>query len=119
MSDFIMTRSELFYLLPYFISLALSLGILYYTWERRTAKGVTAFTWYIAGQTLWTFGFIVELLTPDVAGKMFWDGFQWLAGLILVITFPIFAVQYAEHKFKNPQRMFWLSLIVPALFVIL
>lgn len=119
MSGFIMTRSEIFYLLPYFASLALSLGILYYTWERRSAKGVAAFTWYTAGQTLWVFGFIIELLTPDLFGKMFWDGFQWLASLIIVIAFPIFTVQYTEYKFKNPQRMFVLSLIVPAVFVII
>jgi putative nucleotidyltransferase with HDIG domain/PAS domain S-box-containing protein len=113
-----MTRSELFYLLPYFVSLALSLGILYYTWERRSAKGVTAFTWYAAGQTLWIFGFIVELLTPDLAGKMFWDGFQRLAGIVIVVAFPIFTVQYTEYKFKNPRRAFILSLVVPAIFVI-
>lgn len=117
MSDFNMTRAEVFYLLPYFASLALSLGILYYTWERRSAKGVTAFAWYSAGQTLWIFGFILELLTADLLGKMFWDGFQWLAGLMVVIAFPIFAVQYTEYKFKNPQRMFVLSLVMPALFI--
>src|SRR5258706_16383088 len=98
MSGFIMTRSELFYLLPYFTSLALSLGILYYTWELRSAKGVTAFTWYAAGQTLWTFGFILELISPDLTEKMFWDGFQWLAGILLVVAFPAFAVQYTERK---------------------
>ena len=116
MSSFNMTRAEVFYLLPYFASLALSLGILYYTWERRAAKGVTAFTWYTAGQTLWIFGFILELLTSDLFGKIFWDGFQWLAGLIIVIAFPIFTVQYTEYKFKKPQRMFILALVIPVIF---
>lgn len=116
MSSFNMTRAEVFYLLPYFASLALSLGILYYTWERRAAKGVTAFTWYTAGQTLWIFGFILELLTSDLFGKIFWDGFQWLAGLIIVIAFPIFTVQYTEYKFKKTQRMFVLALVIPVIF---
>ena len=113
-----MTRSEIFYLLPYIVSLVLSLGILYYTWERRSAKGVTAFTWYTAGQTLWVLGFVIELLTPDLYGKMFWDGFQWLAGLILVVALPVFTVQYAEYKFKNPRRLFFLSLILPVIFIV-
>ena len=117
-SDFFMTRSEIFYLLPYFVSLILSLGILYYTWERRSAKGVTAFTWYVAGQTLWILGFIIELLSPDLFGKMFWDGFQWLAGLFLVVAFPVFTVQYTEYKSKNPRRLFILSLIVPVIFTV-
>jgi putative nucleotidyltransferase with HDIG domain/PAS domain S-box-containing protein len=114
-----MTRTEILYLLPYFAALVLSAGILNYTWRRRSAKGVTAFTWYIAGQTLWVIGFILELLTPDLPGKMFWDGFQWLAILLLVIVFPVFAVQYTEYKFNNPRQMFALSFIVPALFVII
>ena len=114
-----MTRAELLYLLPYFASLALSLGILYYTWERRSAKGVTAFAWFAAGQSLWIFGFIFELLSPSLTEKIFWDGFQWLAGVLLVIAFPVFAVQYAEYKLKNPRRLFILSLIVPAAFVMM
>jgi len=118
-SGFIMTRSEVLYLLPYFASLALSLGILYYTWERRSAKGVTAFAWYAFGQTLWIFGFIIELVASDLYEKIFWDGFQWLAGLLLVIAFPVFAVQYTEHKLKNPQRLFFLSLIMPVIFAVI
>jgi len=111
-----MTRAEVLYLLPYILSLALSLGVLYYTWNRRSAKGVTAFAWFVAGQTLWIFGFIVELVTPSLFGKIFWDSFQWLAGLLLVIAFPTFAAQYTEFKFHNPRRMFYLALVVPALF---
>jgi len=111
-----MTRSELLYLLPYLGSLALSLGVLYYSWQRRRAKGVIAYVWYVAGQTLWVFGFIVELLSSNQAEKIFWDGFQWLAGLLFVIAFPVFAVQYTERKLKYSQHLFTLSLIVPVLF---
>ncbi|MEP7135081.1 MAG: histidine kinase N-terminal 7TM domain-containing protein [Chloroflexota bacterium] len=113
-----MTRIEALYLLPYVASLALSLGVLYYTWTKRSAKGATAFTWYVAGQTLWLFGFIVELISPDIFEKIFWDGFQWLAGLIIIVAFPIFAVQYTEYKFKDPRRAFIFSLIVPGIFII-
>jgi len=114
-----MTRSEILYLLPYLGSLALSLGILYYAWQRRQVKGVNAYVWYVAGQALWVFGFIFELLSLEMAGKIFWDGFQWLAGLFYVVAFPVFAVQYSEHPVKNPRRLFRLSFVVPVLFTIL
>ena len=114
-----MTRSEILYLLPYLGSLALSLGVLYYAWQRRQVKGVNAYVWYVTGQTLWVFGFIVELLSLEMAGKIFWDGFQWLAGLFYVVAFPVFAVQYSEHPVKNPLRLFRLSFVVPVLFTIL
>ncbi len=114
-----MTRAEIFYLLPYLGSLALSLGVLFYAWQRRQSKGVNAYVWYVAGQTLWVFGFILELLSMEMTGKIFWDGFQWLAGLFVVIAFPVFAVQYSEHPVRNPHRLFRLSFIVPVVFTIL
>jgi PAS domain S-box-containing protein len=113
-----MSRAEILYLLPYVASLAISLGVLYYTWKRREARGAAAFGSYVAGRTLWIFGFILELLSPDISGKMFWDGFQWLAASIEVVAFPVFAAQFTEHKFKHPQRLFALSLVVPSLFTL-
>jgi putative nucleotidyltransferase with HDIG domain/PAS domain S-box-containing protein len=113
-----MSRAELLYLLPYIVSLALSAGVLYYTWMRRTAKGAAAFAWYIAGQTLWILGFVIELVAPSLSEKIFWDGFQWLAGLFVIVTLPVFAVQYSDHKLNNPRRLFFLSLIVPILFTL-
>jgi hypothetical protein len=60
-----MTRAEILYLLPYLGSLALSLGVFYYAWRRRQAKGVSVYLWYVARQTLWVFGFILELLSIE------------------------------------------------------
>jgi len=114
-----MSRAELLYLFPYFISLIISLGVFYYTWQRRSAKGATFFMWYVAGQALYIFGFIVELLSHSLVEKVFWDAFQWLARLIILTTFPAFAVQYTEYKFKDSRRVFLLSLIVPGLLFIL
>jgi PAS domain S-box-containing protein/putative nucleotidyltransferase with HDIG domain len=92
---------------------------LYYAWQRRQSKGVNAYVWYVAGQTLWIFGFILELLSLEKTGKIFWDGFQWLAGLFVVVAFPVFAVQYSEHPVKDPRKLFRLSFVVPVVFTIL
>ncbi len=114
-----MLRTEIYYLIPYFISLAISVGVFMIAWQRRKAPGVNAFIGYAIGQTFWLFGFILELVSPSLSSKIFWDGFQWLAGQYLVIALPIFAVQYTEHKLKNQQLLFRLSLIAPALFTAL
>jgi len=92
---------------------------LFYAWYHRTARGVRAYTWYALGQTLWIFGFILELISPDLSGKIFWDGFQWLATLFILIAFPVFTVQYSELKLSHPARIFWLSLLVPTIFALL
>jgi len=114
-----MTRAEILYLTPYLGSLLLSAGVLFYAWRHRDAPGVRAYTWYAFGQTLWIFGFLIELISNDLYNKIFWDGFQWLAGLVILIAFPVFAVQHSNFKLKHPVRMFWLSLIVPAIFTLL
>ena len=115
---YIMSRTEILYLLPYFASLAISLGVLVYAWERRQAKGASAYLWYVAGQAFWVLGFILELLSQSRQDKIFWDGMQWIAGFFITIAFPVFAVQYTEYKLKNPRKLFWFSFIFPALFTL-
>jgi len=114
-----MTRAEVLYLIPYIISLVLSTGVLVYTWTRRNAQGATAFAWYVTGQVLWIAGFIFEMISADIGGKIFWDEFQWLAGFLVVIALPVFMVQYTEYKLQNARTLFRLSFIFPSIFTLL
>jgi PAS domain S-box-containing protein/putative nucleotidyltransferase with HDIG domain len=114
-----MNIPKILYLLPYFGSLGLSLGILFFALRRRGAPGTSAYIWYASAQSLWIFGFIVELILPTLQLKMFWDGAQWLAAVIVLVSFPVFAVQYTEHKLRYPRMYFAFSLIVPVIFTAL
>lgn len=114
-----MPSTELIYLFPYLASLGLSVGVLVYAWMHRRAKGVYAYSFYVAGQSLWIFGFILELISPSLAGKLFWDGFQWLAGLLSLVAMPVFAVQYSDQKIRNSRRAFLSSLVIPIIFTLL
>jgi PAS domain S-box-containing protein len=113
-----MTRKELIYLIPYFASLALSLGVLFYAWTRRSAKGATAFAWYSTGQTIWVLGFIAELVTRNLEGKIFWDSVQWVAGFLAIIALPVFVVQYTEYNPPYGKILFRLSFLLPSVFTI-
>jgi len=114
-----MSRAEILYLIPYFLSLALSIGVLVYTWTRRSAQGAVAFAWYVLGQVLWIAGFIFELISADLAGKIFWDAFQWFAGFLVVVALPVFMVEYTEYKLERAKLFFWLSLIFPFILALL
>lgn len=107
------------YLLPYVASLVLSLGVFILALQQRRAQGARAFIWYVGSQALWVFGFILELASPSLECKIFWDAFQWTAGAIVLVAFPVFAVQYAEFKIKHSRRLFFLSLVVPAILLLL
>lgn len=112
-----MTRDELIFLIPYLISWILSVSVLVYSWYRRKAQAAAAFVWYTAGQSLWITGFILELVSTNIADKIFWDGFQWFSGLISLVAIPAFVVRYTELKLDNERTLFRLSLVVPAIFV--
>jgi PAS domain S-box-containing protein/putative nucleotidyltransferase with HDIG domain len=110
--------NKFLFLLPYILSFAISLGVLIYAWQFRNIRGAKAYVWYVAGQSLWAFGYIFELTSPSLSGKIFWDQFQWVAGIFILISFPVFAIQYTETKIRRPYLFFGLSLIVPLLFVV-
>jgi len=114
-----MNREEFFYLLPYLISLALSLGIFIYAWRHRHVRGARAYTWFVAGQTLTIASFIFELISPNLQTKIMWDKLQWLTDSFLVfIPFLLFSVQFSEHQLKKP-RLTWAYWIgAPILFTL-
>lgn len=103
------------FLLPYIFSFAISLGVLGVTWRFRNVHGAKAYAWYVAGQGLWVLGYILELVSIGLKGKIFWDQFQWVAGLFITIAFPVFAIQYTETEVRRPSLLFSLSLVVPLL----
>lgn len=114
-----MGREEIIYLIPYATSLGISLGILLYTWIRRTARGARWFFWYILGQSLYIFGNVVEMISSDLNTKLFWESFQWVVGNIALVALPFFAIEFTEYKIKNVRKIFALSLVIPILFSIL
>ena len=112
-----MTRAQLLYLLANFLSLGLSLGVAIYAYGRRRVQGTRAYVWYAVGQTLWILGFILGTINPSLDGKIAWESFQWIAGQLILVSFPVFAVEYTNYKLRHPGLMFGLSLIVPAVFI--
>lgn len=114
-----MTRTEILYLAPYLASFLITLSILGAVFKKAVAPGSFAFGWYVLGLLLWVGGFIFEVLSTELGDMIFWDGFQWLGIQISVIAMPVFAVQFTEHKLRQPRILFLLSMIVPFLFSVI
>ncbi|HEX9331576.1 MAG TPA: histidine kinase N-terminal 7TM domain-containing protein [Anaerolineales bacterium] len=107
-----MNREEILYLMPYVFSLLLTLGIFLYTLRHRHVRGARVYTWFIGGQTLTILGFILELVSPKLETKIFWDKFQWFTiSFLIILPFLIFAIQYSEHKLRYPS-LSWAIIIV-------
>ena len=89
-----MTGSALLPLALFALSLAISLGVAGYCWRRRGEVGAAAYALVAASQASWTLGFIFELISPTLSGKILWDNFQflglfgWVVGIIaFTLTF--------------------------------
>ena len=65
-------------LLPYVLSTAISAAVAAYCWRRRARPGVAAFAVVAASEAFWTLGFLFELASPGLRGKLFWDNLQYL-----------------------------------------
>ena len=114
-----MTRAQFLYLIPNLFALALSLGVAIYAYTRRHIRGTRAYVWYAGGQTLWILGFIAGMAMPTLNEKIFWEDFQYIGGLVVMVAFPIFAIEYSDYKHQRPKLLFWLSLIFPIIFFLL
>jgi PAS domain S-box-containing protein len=112
-----MNREVVLILTPYLLSLALSLVIFAYTWQRRAVRGARTYAWFVGGQVLTILGFILELLSPDLQSKLGWDKFQWLTDTwLVVLPFLVFCIQFTDHSIRRPRLTwgYWLGL--PLLF---
>ena len=114
-----MSWVKLLYLLPYIISLLISLGVTVYSWHRRSVKGAKEYSFVAFAQFIWIFGFICELIVSSLKAKIFWDNFQWWGSLLWPVAFFIFAVRYSDREIIHPLRTGILLLIFPLIFLFL
>ena len=107
-----MDWQKLIFLSPYLISLAVAISLGLYTWRRRGVTGATTYTIIALAQASWTLGFILELLSPTIEAKIFWDDFQFGAGFLLLTGYAVFAAEYTG-RLKHPRRTWVLLSIAP------
>jgi len=107
------------YLIPYAISMTISMVVGIYSWRRRAVSGARAYAILALGQASWTFGYIFELASPSLKGKVFWDNFQFIGGGIWLIAFLAFVLDFTGRSLSHPKRTWILLSIVPAAIVLL
>ena len=97
-------------LLPYLLSLAITLSLAVFTFRRRSVLGARSFFILILTELLETVGFILELVAPTLNGKMFWDNFQWYTTLLLGVAMLYFSLEYIGRSKPVVRR--WIGLLV-------
>jgi PAS domain S-box-containing protein len=101
-----MVWQTLAHLTPYLISLVLSVGIGIYAWRRKDVPGATPFALTTCAEAVWTVGYVLELVSPGLHGKISWDNAQWVGLVAIPPLFLAFSLQYTGRRPPRP-RLLW------------
>ena len=102
---------QLQYIIPFLISIAILSWSAAYAWRRRRVAGAREFSLHIMAEMLWVIAFTLELLSPSLKAKLFWDDFQWACVLLVAITFAVFVLRYAKGVQLNRKTTGQLALV--------
>ena len=89
-----MQKIEIINLIPYLLSLLISISVGVFTIKRRRVVGAVSFSLIIFIEILTTIGYVLELISPDLKSKIFWDNFQWHTSLIFPVVLLLFTYEY-------------------------
>lgn len=108
-----MDRAEILFLVPYFISLLVSIVVGFYTWQRRSVEGATAFLSVIAIEVLYILVYVFHLISETIQGKIFWDNLRYVISALGPATVLFFGIQFTRRKLDKPVGTWVLVSIFP------
>ncbi len=85
-------------LAPYELSLLLALLCLVLVWQRRQMPWARCLIAALFCQAIYIAGYLCEVLTESLSGKIFWDNLQWLPSLSIVLFHALFVRAYTGKK---------------------
>lgn len=111
--------SDWFNYLPLLLSIVLTAGVAAYAWRHHQSPGIKTFMFVTLAELSWSVGYLFELSSPSLAGKLFWDDFQFIGSMFVPFLLMIFAYEYTGQERSLPTRTrIWLA-VFPLLFLLL
>jgi diguanylate cyclase (GGDEF)-like protein len=110
-------RLNLYIPLVYMSTAVVYAGLGVYAWQKRSAAAVASFGWAMLGLFIWTFAYSLEIISPSLAGKLFFVGIEYI-GLVIAPVFMLFfafAFGGKSHLLTFRVRAFLLLLPITAL----
>jgi len=90
----------------------LSVGVLFYAWRYRTARGMPVLIWLMFSILGWLTCNILELSTTTEAGTVFWAKAGYIFIQSTVLVWLRFALHYTDrYKWLRASRFGWLCII--------
>lgn len=115
-----MNLETLPYLVPYLASMGVTFGVGVFIWrQRRNVPGAAAYALASIFSGLWIFGYIFEIITPDLDGKIFWDNFQYIGTMFLPTATLVFGLVFVRRNEKGMWRLWRRYSVIPVIIILL
>ena len=113
-----MTLPTFFYLSPYILSVLICAGTSFYAFRRRELLGARPFAFLAASETIWAAGYVLQLVSPTLAGKLLWNNFQFLGAVGAPLAYLAFSLKYTGQTIKQSTWRIILALTAAILLLI-
>ncbi len=84
----------IFYVLPLAISTVTGLLLAFYISRRVSAPGALPLIGLMLAAAVWSFGYLLEIISVDLATRIFWAGFQYLGIVSISPAWISFCAEY-------------------------
>jgi len=102
------------FLLLLAISIVISLSLAAYASRRRDVVGALPFAVMLVGEAIWAFSYMIEIASPELEAKLFWNNCKYSAADIMAAALFVFALQYSGRG-AHLKRVWWLLFVFPAI----
>ncbi len=96
-----------------FVTAAIAGGLVAYIWRQRPAPGATPLALLMLGIAEWSFGYAMELGSPELGGKLFWTSFNFIGIVSVPTLWLVFALEYTNRQRWLTRRNLVLLAILP------
>jgi PAS domain S-box-containing protein len=102
------------YAMAMLMTMAISGGLVFYMWRRRSARGAIPLALMMLSVAGWSFGYALELGSPSLSAKIFWTNFNFIGIVIAPVAWFIFVLEYTYRDHWLTRRNVTL-LFIPSL----
>ncbi|MCI0711533.1 MAG: ATP-binding protein [Chloroflexi bacterium] len=88
-------------------SAAVAAALAYYTWRRRDVNGGTALFIMLVAISIWSTGYIFEIVSDSLIAKLFWVKIEYLGIATIPATWVVFTLRYTSRSIPR-----WLGIVL-------
>ncbi|HEX2981720.1 MAG TPA: diguanylate cyclase [Anaerolineaceae bacterium] len=96
-------------IIPYVLSALISLGVGWYAYRREKELGARDFGILAFLEFFWTLGYIFQMLSPSLNGKLFWNQIQFLGAVAAPVAYLTFALSFTGNNNARMKVVLWLA----------